>query len=59
MLGKPSIMNKSLQLSMAVFLPNLTIAKAKVLAKLLARGAAEMNIPVLVASSFLLKKKDR
>jgi hypothetical protein len=53
------MMNKILQLSMAVFFPNLTIAKARVLAKLLAKGAAEMNSPVLKASSFLLKKKDR
>lgn len=53
-LGNPSMMNNNRQLSITVWLPSLTMAKAKVLAKLLARGAAEMNSPVRKASSLLL-----
>lgn len=49
--GKPSSKNNSLQLAMPVLSPNLTIPYAKLLAYVVARGAAAMKIPVLNASS--------
>jgi hypothetical protein len=41
---------------MPVLSPILTIAHARLLAKLVAKGAAEMNKPVLKASSSRRKK---
>ena len=55
--GNPSIKNRSLQLAIPVLSPIFTIAQAKLLAKLVARGAAETNSPVLKASSSRRKKK--
>lgn len=58
-LGKPSSRKSNLQEAIGEYFPSLMIAQARVLAKLVASGAAEMKNPVLRANSSLLKKKDR
>ena len=50
-LGKPSTRNNKRQSAIGIRLPILVITQAKLLAKAVASGAAEMNRPVLNASS--------
>jgi len=58
-LGNPSRRNSNLHDAIGECFPSLIIAQASVLAKLVARGAAEIKNPVLSASSSLLKKNDK
>ena len=50
-LGKPSTRNSKRQTAIGIRLPVLVITQAKLLANDVASGAAEMNRPVLKASS--------
>ncbi len=58
MLGEPSTRNSSLQAAIGMCSPAFVISHARLLAKLVASGAAEMNSPVRSANSSLLKKNE-
>ena len=58
MLGEPSTRNSSLQAAIGMCSPAFVISQARLLAKLVAKGAAEMNRPVRSANSSLLKKNE-
>ena len=58
-LGYPSIKKSNRHGAKELFSPSFVMAQPRLLAKEMARGAAEINSPVRRASSSRLKKNDR
>ena len=58
-LGKPSTRNNKRQSAIGIRFPIFVITHARLLAKEVASGAPDINIPVRAANSWRVKKKER